>query len=250
MHGSFKTLLAPLAALAALWATPATAQVVASFVSSSGADGNLCTEPSPCRTFQRAHDATAPGGSVNVLDAADYGQIQINKSIVINGNNLATITSDLVAVRVQAAATDRVVIDDVLINGITTNAVTGIYVLSARDVVIRNTIVKGFGDGVLVNTVNLLSVVIENSTIANSRRGIQVDGSNYQAAVRLYDSLVVDSSIAGVLVTGALARAEISGNQIIRSPKPLQILNGAAIYSYGDNVVGPGADVPTPASKM
>jgi hypothetical protein len=58
----------------------------------------------------------------------------------------------------------------------------------------------------------------------------------------------VGSSVAGIRVSGAGNRAEISGNQIIRTPKSLDILSGGVVNSYNDNVLTAG-DAPTIVPK-
>ena len=61
---------------------------------------------------------------------------------------------------------------------------------------------------------------------------------------RVYDSQIIGSTTAGISVTGAGNLAEVQGSVVIRSPKGLEILNGGAINSYGDNVLTVG-DAPT-----
>lgn len=55
------------------------------FVSSTGNDANDCLRATPCRNFQRGHDAVMAGGEVVALDAAGYGPLVINKSVTITG---------------------------------------------------------------------------------------------------------------------------------------------------------------------
>ncbi len=58
------------------------------FVSSTGSDANDCSRSSPCRNFQRAHDAVAAGGEVVALDSAGYGAVNITKSVTITGEGV------------------------------------------------------------------------------------------------------------------------------------------------------------------
>src|SRR5262249_60840391 len=46
-------------------------------------DANNCDRPTPCRTFQVAHDKTFDQGEVTVLDPGGYGAVRITKSISI-----------------------------------------------------------------------------------------------------------------------------------------------------------------------
>ena len=71
-----------------LAAMAAQGQAARTFVSSDGSDANDCSRPSPCRNFQRAHDAVAAGGEVVALDSAGYGAVTISKSLTITGEGV------------------------------------------------------------------------------------------------------------------------------------------------------------------
>src|SRR3954463_5191602 len=62
---------------------PAEAQLARTWVSSLGNDGNDCNRLTPCRTFQRAHDARLSLGEITVLDPGGYGAVTITKNISI-----------------------------------------------------------------------------------------------------------------------------------------------------------------------
>src|SRR5882757_6750105 len=66
-----------------LSATPASALNGRTWVSGLGNDANPCTRTQPCLTFQAAHDKTAAGGEIDVLDPGGYGTVTITKSISI-----------------------------------------------------------------------------------------------------------------------------------------------------------------------
>ena len=60
-----------------LVAASAQAQVARTFVSTAGSDSNNCANvATPCRHFQTAVNATAPGGDVVALDPGNYGAIR------------------------------------------------------------------------------------------------------------------------------------------------------------------------------
>ena len=71
-----------------LTAVAAQAQGARTFVSSAGSDANDCSRSSPCRNFQRAHDAVTAGGEVVALDSAGYGALTISKSVTITGEGV------------------------------------------------------------------------------------------------------------------------------------------------------------------
>ncbi len=85
-----------------------------SFVSTSGVDNPTCSITSPCRGFNAAITATAPGGEVIVLDSGGYGQMTITKSLSIiappgvyagisvsvgDGVSILTVPTDAVTLR-------------------------------------------------------------------------------------------------------------------------------------------------------
>ena len=76
------------AVLFLLTAVAAQAQPARTFVSSAGSDANDCSRSSPCRNFQRGHDAVAAGGEVVALDSAGYGAVSITKSVTITGDGV------------------------------------------------------------------------------------------------------------------------------------------------------------------
>jgi hypothetical protein len=87
----FTSLAAGLVAL--LPATPAQAQFLKTFVSSTGNDANDCSFTAPCLTFARAHDQTAPGGQIACLNDGDFIGGTITKSITIDCAGTSSLAS-------------------------------------------------------------------------------------------------------------------------------------------------------------
>ncbi len=245
-----------LAAVFTVAATPAMAQATRTWVSGVGDDANPCSRTAPCKTFAGAISKTAAGGEINVLDPGGFGGVTITKSLTIRSDSVeaGVLVSGTSGITVNAASTDRIILDGLDIEGLSNGtSVHGINVLSARDVLVRNSLIHGFNSptsaGIQVNGTNPISVTVENVSFFNNTFGIQVASSGGNGAARVYDSTIVQSGVAGIRVTGAGNRAEISGNQIIRTPKSLDILLGATISSYGDNVLSAG-DAPIPIAKQ
>src|ERR671920_2617707 len=132
--------LAPILALIAL-AIPSSAfgQATRTWVSGVGDDANPCSRTAPCKTFAGAISKTANGGEINCIDPGGFGGVTITKSLTIKcqyteGGVLVAGTNAIV---VNAAATDKVTLRGLDINGIGTGAQTslsGIKVLSAARV--------------------------------------------------------------------------------------------------------------------
>lgn len=255
----FKTLI--VAALAiGFGSAPAMAQATRTWVSGVGDDVNPCSRTAPCKTFAGAISKTAANGEINCLDPAGFGSVTIVKPITIRcdgviGGVLAAGTYGIL-VNITDTVTypnARVVIDGLDIDGVGNSASTyGIRILAARDVLVRNTIIRGFaaaasGDGIMVDGTAQIALTVENTTIFNNNIGIRVQSSSGNGTARVYDSLIAVGT-SGISVTGAGNKAEISGNQIIRATKSLEILSGGVVNSYGDNVLSTG-DAPTIVPK-
>ena len=126
---------------------PAQALNNVSSVASFGNDVNPCTRPSPCRTLQRAHDATNPGGTVLILDPGGYSQFTITKaiSIVNDGAGAALIatstgTGSGAGVRINAGATDKVYLRGLVIHGFA--AADGIEFNSGGSLIVQNCVIR------------------------------------------------------------------------------------------------------------
>jgi len=81
------------------------------FVSTSGNDANTCSLVAPCRSFQVAVDAVAPGGEVIALDSGGYGGFLIDKSVTVSaapgvhaGISVGAPTTSATGVRITAGA--------------------------------------------------------------------------------------------------------------------------------------------------
>ncbi len=180
------TMLVVSAALLVL-ALPSAAfgQATRTWVSGVGDDANPCSRTAPCKTFAGAISKTAAGGEINVIDPGGFGGVTITKSLTIRarGNTAGALVSGTNAIVINAAATDRVTIDGLDINGIGTGAqtsLTGIKVLSAGRVNIIDNEIYRFKAGIaVVPTSASTRVVIRNNQIHDNGVGvINAPGNN------------------------------------------------------------------------
>src|SRR5215471_10274526 len=129
-----KPSVAVLAAMAfALPAAPASAQLARTFVSAAtGNDANNCDRPTPCRTFQHAHDQTLANGEITVLDSGGYGAVTIDKALSINKDGvgeagvLVSGGGNAAGIIIQAGASDNVSLRGITVKGIDFGSGTGI----------------------------------------------------------------------------------------------------------------------------
>jgi hypothetical protein len=186
----------PALALIAL-ALPASAlgQASRTWVSGVGDDANPCSRTAPCKTFAGAISKTAAAGEINCLDPGGFGGVTITKAMTImcqytEGGVLVSGTNAIV---INAAATDRVTLRGLDINGLNTG-LNGVRVLQARAVRILDSEIYEF-----------------------VRDGVDFEPSNNVAKLVIDRTHIHDNTGAGVMVAptaSGVARATLRGNQI------------------------------------
>nr|AIA12584.1 Right handed beta helix region [uncultured bacterium] len=197
------------------------AQATRTWVSGVGDDVNPCSRTAPCKTFAGAITKTARGGEISVLDPGGFGAITITKSVTIDGT--ATMASILgssvnaIVVNITDAAdvAKTVRIRGLSINGASTG-LQGVKVIAASKVVIENSVIDGFKDGVGVAAAGAAQVFIKSSVIRNnSGAGISVVAAGNQVAIS--DVAVVFNGVG--LTTGAGGTIVSFRNNIIYGNK-------------------------------
>ena len=211
------------------------------FVSGTGDDSNPCTRTSPCRNFQRGHDAVAPGGEVVALDSAGYGQVTITKSVTItgegvmagitaasgtNGISIATagITVNLRSLSIQGNgtgdhginATDFTVLhlEKCIVNGFANEGIL-VFVsgVGTRKVFIKDSISRNNGGtGIFLanNGGTALIATVEGTRMVNNTN-FGIDGSGPGATVTARGCLASGNSFIGFLsASGAAFNIESS----------------------------------------
>ena len=161
--------LVPALALIAL-ALPASASAQASrtWVSGVGDDANPCSRTAPCKTFPGAISKTAAGGEINCLDPGGFGGVTITKAITIKCQYTegGVLVSGTNAIVVNAAATDKVVLRGLDINGLGTG-LNGVRILQAKSVKVLDSEIYGFvRDGIDFEPSNsFANLVVDNTHI-------------------------------------------------------------------------------------
>jgi hypothetical protein len=226
-----KPCLLVLATVPALFGWTSAVAAQRSFVATTGTDNPNCSAQAPCRTFDAAIAAVAPGGEVVVLDSGGYGPATIGKSV-------SMIAAPGVYAGVSVFSGDGVTIDGsgiaVVLRGLMINGLggtNGITISNAATVRVDNCVVSNFGGAGIFHTSGTLYVedttVHDNAGIgiwsigpvqANLHRvrmeqnldGIRVqDGAN--GAV--YDSVMIRNAHVGAFAfvsAGASARLLVS----------------------------------------
>jgi hypothetical protein len=253
--------------------TPAHAQAARTWVASNGNDNAVCSRGAPCRTFAGAIAKTAAGGAITCVDAAEYGALNIAKSIsIVCDHTLAAITSIAgTGVNITTAATDAVTLSGLDIEGAGTG-ITGINFTGGGSLHVHKVRVRGFrgttsnralginfvptaaaklfvsdcvisgngfgfgGAGILVApSAAGASAAIVNCRVENNTLGIRTIGSPTTSNVVISDSTFVGNS-SGILNSGSTVMVSrvVSANNSNQG-----ILNGntGATVRVGDSVV-------------
>lgn len=169
-------------------------QAARTFVSSTGSDAGDCSRSSPCRTFQRGHDAVAAGGEVVALDSAGYGSVNITKSVTITGEGVHA-----------AAASPSGGGNVVTVNG------AGITVV-LRKIQIQSHPSSAGGNGISAR--NFAALHIEGCTVRATSAGLQFlpNSADGTPARELFikDSIFRNNGDAGIFLSNAADTGSLS----------------------------------------
>src|SRR5437660_11510227 len=215
-----------------LVAAPAHAQATRTWVSGVGDDANPCSRTAPCKTFAGAISKTAAGGEINVLDPGGFGAVTITKSITIRSDHIeaGVLVSGTNAIIVNAAATDRVVLEGLDIEGLGTG-LNGVSILAGKQVYIIRCSIRHFTQ----NGVNMASstsgghAFINDSLIAFNAGGVNVAGTANIGSIT-NSSLLSNTSFA-VQANGANNIVGVQSGVLNNRPNGISLLNGGTAVS-------------------
>jgi len=205
----------PIAALTlllgcALHGAPAQAQLSRTFVSAAaGSDGNNCDRPTPCRSFQAAHDKTNPDGEITVLDIGGFGAIKITKSIsIVNdgvGEASILVSGGATGITVQGGATTNVNLRGLTVQGIGFGGGTGMVFVGGSALTITNCVFRNLGsDGIFFTPQAgaTTRLAISDTLLAdNGNTGIRVQpGTNVALQIAFDGIRAVNNRLDGVVL--------------------------------------------------
>jgi hypothetical protein len=258
----FRMLLAlvPVIGAGLVYAAPSQAQATRTWVSGVGDDVNPCSRTAPCKTFAGAISKTAAKGEINCLDSAGFGTLTVTKSITVLcegvvGGVLSTGTNGFTIN--TAATTDTVILSGLDIDG-SGSGLAGVRILKAGRVIILNSRINGFQNGITTPSAATVEVNVENTTISNnSVAGININptaGGNIKvtaANVGIYGNpigAVADASLTTLDARLTLKDSVVSGSttygvQAIGSSGSSRVFldsnnisyNGVGIFANGSN---------------
>lgn len=255
MRNSVRTLLILVAVTLSGISAPAMAQATRTWISGVGDDANPCSRTAPCKTFAGAISKTAAGGEINLIDSGGFGGVTITKSITLRavGVEAGMLVAGTNGIVINAAATDKIVLEGLDLEGLKNTGsvppLSGVLITRAGEVLIRDCDIRNFDTGILIQTVDQARVTVDQSMLTGSNNGIIVNSTPGFGHLKLFNSLLVGNTNAGIKVTGANNDVFIANNQILGSTKSLDIQSGGLVRSFGNNVI-PTGDPPTSTTPL
>ena len=235
--------VAAVLAAALLHPAPAQAQTVTrTWVSGAGDDANPCSRTSRCKSFAGALNRTTAGGEISVLDPGGYGAVNISKSvsIVAKGVEGGIISGASTGVVITAGANNIVQLDGLVIEGAGIGT-TGIRIVSAAAVHIRNCVIRGFqaepGFGINIVPTARTEVFISDCVLSKNRGGIQVKPPGAGRAQVFLDRVQLENNKVGLSAAGESGVVRLNQSTITNNEFGIEIGSGASVLSFGNNAI-------------
>jgi hypothetical protein len=232
------------------------AQLASTFVSASGSDSNACTQGSPCGSFQAAYNKTAAGGSISAMTPGEFGPLTVQKSVTIDGSNMASISATTMGVGVYILNPSSSTAINVTLRGLAFyNSATqgvlgsiGVETDGALNLTIENCLFENLYNPILIDNAAPKNFLMKNSTLVNGSYGVQIINggtASMQATLQnvtiqnmsgyaVYASVGTTEIMNSVLTQNAIA---VSTGQAIALPSTISVessmisQNGVAVCS-------------------
>ena len=201
-----------------LMTSTAFAQATRTWVSGVGDDANPCSRTAPCKTFAGAISKTAPGGEIDALDPAGFGEVTITKALTIDGGGgqvASVLVSGTNGIIVNAGVNDIVILRNLQLNGIS-SGLSGVRFLSGKQLVVDHVQIFGFmQNGVDVALSGPGDVVMRDTVITNvGQTGVNLNTTSGNVHASL-NNVSIRIMANGVVTNVAGATADISNSTII-----------------------------------
>ena len=184
------------------------AQPSQTFVSAkNGVDGNPCTLTLPCRSLASAHSLVAAGGRILIVDAGDYAEVTITKSVSIEAapGVAAVVKNPAISslITINAGSTDKVFLQGLHFKGSSSTNLRAVLYSSAAIVSVSNCSMEGFSsEGIRAQASGHLTIV--QTTVRNNGTGVALSpASSGTLTVAIESSLIEKSNFNGINASGA-----------------------------------------------
>lgn len=216
------------------------------FVSGAGTDTGICNDKSvACRTLAYAYSQTTTFPVfIFVLDPDLAGPLTITKPTYIlglsPGSALAVQSGDMFTV--AAGTSDPVTIIGLQLVTLPGSQNNALNIQSAGTVTLDHVSISGFGNAAinLVPTAGSVRLTVKSGFIHDNLNGVLLGSNGGSSHLKMFDSIVLSNTNAGVAVTGSGNNALFSNTQLLGSTYALELLSGAQATSYGNNVITNG----------
>ena len=202
--------------------TVVTVGFMETWVATTGDNRNNCSRTQPCRTFARAIEMTAAGGHVGVLDAGNFGRIEIVKALSITndgpGEARVTVTIPDAAVNVFAGPNDRVFLRGLTIEG-QGIGVFGIVFGSGAALHIQNCVIRNFNRTPSLAAQGIRfeptaeselyisdTIIVGNGSSTTVSFGLAIQPAETGTAKVVLNRVQINDNLNGILVDGSLVR--------------------------------------------
>src|SRR5262249_26958785 len=157
---------------------------------------NACTFAAPCRTFQRAHDAVAAGGEIDVLDPAGYGALTISKSISIQGHGFAGLAVPSGTGIATATAGVVVNLRGLLLDGVGTGGMGLTFTASGAVLNIQDSVIRNFTNyGIyFAPSSGTSKLSISGTLVSDNSNGIGIAPTGSGSALAVVSHVEIDHS--------------------------------------------------------
>jgi hypothetical protein len=219
-----------------LLAAPAQAQAVRTFVSAAGSDSNNCANvATPCRHFQAAYNATAPGGEIVALDPANYGALNITRSVSVQGQGWAFLSAgnNVPAINISAQPTDKVDLRGLVLDG--GNAIAlGIAFVSGGSLNLQDSVIRNFAGGA-IQFLTSAQLYVSNTRIldnGNTQPALLIGGNGGTNLNCVFNHVEIENNQDIGLQLG---QGQGSGNVIINDSIIAGSINGIIVTGGGES---------------
>jgi hypothetical protein len=215
-----------------LQAVPAQALEI-TFVSGNGNNANDCSRATPCRTFIRAYNRTAPGGEIRVLDAGSYGDLEITKAISVvsesPGEALIHVPAGGTGITISAGATDVINLRGITISG--AGGSTGIVFNSGALLTVENCVIRDLtGTGIIFRPNASAHLAVSHTMITKvGGRGIHVNPAS--GASGTFTAVIARTEVHGTTDIGFFAHGTGSSGAL-----NMTVVDSISTKSPGDGI--------------
>src|SRR5215468_4868218 len=198
--------------------TPAQAQLARTFVSSLGNDANDCNRPTPCRTFQVAHDKTLANGEITVIDPGGYGAVTITKTIsIINdgvGEAGVLVSGGLNGITINAGASDAVSLRGLTVKGIGFGGGNGIVFNTGKSLAVENCAIRNLNTNIADAGIDFApstpgALSVSNTLVADNATGIRVRQVGSATAKAMFSRVEASGNAGKGFTIGSLGTGNI-----------------------------------------